>query len=144
MHDIHMFDRKGALNLDDFEGGGADWLDEFKPSINDKKTVICSPHKAYGPENNDLILQLQKQRIEKVILAGMSANLCVESHMRELIERGFEVVIVPDATAAAKLPGLDGMAAALVNFTMIASAVWTTSMAIQKITDSAAKKAKAA
>jgi hypothetical protein len=27
MHDIHMFDRKGPLNLDDFEGSGADWLE---------------------------------------------------------------------------------------------------------------------
>ncbi len=26
-----------------------------------------------------------------VILGGMSANLCVESHLRELLEQGFEV-----------------------------------------------------
>jgi nicotinamidase-related amidase len=133
MHDIHMFDRKGALNLDDFEGSGADWVEEFKPSINDKKTIICSPHKAYGPQNNDLILQLRKQKIDKVILAGMSANLCIESHLRELLERGFEVVVVADATAAAKVPGLDGMLAALINFTMIASDVWTTSTAIENM-----------
>ena len=29
MHDIHMYDRKGALNLDGFEGSGADWVEEF-------------------------------------------------------------------------------------------------------------------
>ena len=133
MHDIHMFDRKGALNLDGFEGSGADWVEEFKPFINDEKTIICSPHKVYGPQNNDLVLQLQKQKIEKVILAGMSANLCVESHLRELLERGFEVVVVADATAAAKVPGLDGMLAALINFTMLASDVWTTSTAIEKM-----------
>ncbi len=134
MHDIHMFDRKGALNLDGFEGSGADWVEEFKPFINDEKTIICSPHKVYGPQNNDLVLQLQKQKIEKVILAGMSANLCIESHLRELLERGFEVTVAADATAAAKLPGLDGMAAALINFTMLASAVWTTSTAIENMT----------
>lgn len=133
MHNINMFDRQGALNLDDFEGGGADWLEQYKSYINDPNTVVCNPHKVYGPENNDLILQLQKRKIEKVILIGMSANLCVEAHLRELLERGFEVVVVGDATAAAKLPGLDGMGAALTNFTMLASAVWTTAQAIEQI-----------
>ena len=141
MHDLHMFDRKGTLNLDGFEGSGADWVEEFKPSINAEKTIVCSPHKVYGPQNNDLILQLQKQKIEKVILAGMSANLCVESHLRELLERGFEVVAVADATAAAILPGLDGMAAALTNFKMIASDVWSTSTATEKITAAVAAHA---
>ena len=126
MHELHMFDRKGALNLDDFEGSGADWVEQFKPYISNPKTIVCSPHKVYGPQNNDLVLQLQKQKIEKVILAGMSANLCVESHLRELLERGFEVVVAADATAAAKVPGLDGMLAALINFTMLASDVLLT------------------
>lgn len=133
MHDIHMFDRKGALNLDGFEGSGADWLEAYKPHINNAKTIVCNPHKVYGPENNDLVLQLQKQKIEKVILAGMSANLCVESHLRELLERGFEVVVVADATAAAKVPGLDGMLAALINYTMLASDVWTTKQALEQM-----------
>jgi len=91
MHKINMFYRTGALSLDGFSGSGADWLERYKPFIEDRKTVVASPHKVYGPENNDLILQLRKRKINKVILAGMSANLCVESHMRELIERGFEV-----------------------------------------------------
>ncbi len=141
MNDIHMYDRNDALILDGFEGSGADWVEAFKPSINDEKTIVCSPHKVFGPENNDLILQLQKQKIEKVILAGMSANLCVESHLRELLERGFEVVIAADATAAAKLPGLDGMIAALINFTMLASDVWTTSTAVDKMATAAAESA---
>ncbi len=134
MHDIHMYNRKGSLTLDGFEGSGADWLEEFKPSIYHEKTVICSPHKIFGPQNNDLVLQLQKLKIEKVILAGMSANLCVESHLRELLERGFDVAVAGDATAAAKLPGLDGMAAALTNYVMLSSEVWTTSNAIEKMT----------
>ena len=32
MHDIHMFDRDDALSLAGFEGSGADWLEEYKPS----------------------------------------------------------------------------------------------------------------
>lgn len=133
MHAIHMFDRKGALDVEGFEGSGADWLEPLKPAINHETTVICGPHKVYGPENNDLILQLQKLKVEKVILAGMSANLCVESHLRELVERGFEVAVVADASAAAKVPGLDGMLAALTNYRMIASDILTTKIAVEKM-----------
>ncbi len=126
MHDIHMFDRKGPLNTEGFEGSGADWLERYKPYINDGDTVVVSPHKVFGPETNDLVLQLRKRGITKVLLAGMSANLCVESHLRELLEQGFEVAVVADATAAAKVPGLDGFAAASTNFRMLASEVLST------------------
>ncbi|MBT4138630.1 MAG: cysteine hydrolase [Candidatus Latescibacteria bacterium] len=134
MHTIGMFDRKGALSLEGFEGSGADWLELYKPYINDGQTVVANPHKVYGPENNDLMLQLRKRGIDKVILGGMSANLCVEAHMRELIERGFEVAVVTDATAAAIVPEGDGYQAALVNFRFIANTVWTTLEAVQAIT----------
>lgn len=133
MHKIGMFDRKGALNQDGFNGSGADWLDRYKPYINNGKTVVTSPHKVFGPESNDLVLQLRKAGISQVILAGMSANLCVESHMRELLEQGFEVVVASDATAAAKLPGYDGNEAAFVNYRMMASDVWSTAEAVKKI-----------
>ena len=126
MHSIGMFDRSGPLSLEGFENSGADFLERYKPYIQDGETVIASPHKVYGPENNDLILQLRKRRIDKVILAGMSANLCVESHMRELLEQGFEVAVVKDATAAAQVAEGDGYAAALVNFRFIANAVMST------------------
>ena len=121
MHDIGMFDRKGALTTEGFKGSGADWLPRYKKYINNGKTVVTSPHKVYGPETNDLVLQLRKAGISKVILAGMSANLCTESHMRELGEQGFEVHVVTDATAAAITPNYDGYAAALTNFRFIAS-----------------------
>lgn len=133
MHNIGMFDRKGPLSLEGFDKSGADWLEQYKPHIEDGHTVIASPHKVYGPETNDLILQLRKRGIDKVILGGMSANLCTESHMRELLEQGFEVAVVKDATAAAKVPEGDGYQAALINFRYMANAVWTTAEAIDKI-----------
>ena len=126
MHSVGMFDREDALSLKGFENSGADWLARYKPYIQDGKTVVTSPHKVYGPETNDLVLQLRKRGIDKVILAGMSANLCTESHLRELLEQGFEVLVVSDATAAAKVPEGDGYAAALVNFRFIANSVLTT------------------
>ena len=129
MHGIDMFSRSGALNLKGFSNSGADWLSQYKKYINDGKTVVTSPHKVYGPETNDLVLQLRKRGVRRVILAGMSANLCVESHLRELLEQGFEVAVVKDATAAAQVPEGDGYAAALTNFRFLASAVWTTAEA---------------
>lgn len=132
MHEIQMYERKAPLDLDGFEGSGADWLERYKPLINADNVVITSPHKIMGPENNDLALQLRKHGYKKVILAGMSANLCIEAHMRELIEQGFEVAVVKDATAAGRDPELgDGYEAALVNFRYIANAVLSTEEATQ-------------
>ena len=126
MHGMGMFDRGDQLNKEGFEGSGADWLELYKPYIAQGYVTVSGPHKVFGPEQNDLSLQLRKQKIDKVILAGMSGNLCVESHMRELLEDGFEVAIVGDATASAIIPGLDGNTAAQTNFRMISSHVYTT------------------
>lgn len=133
MHSIKMFDREGPLSVKNFKGSGADWLEQYKPYINDGKTVVTSPHKMYGPDSNDLVLQLRKRGIDKVILAGMSSNLCTESHMRELIEQGFEVQVVSDATAGAILPGMDAYEASLINFRMIANSVRTTEQTVQQM-----------
>ena len=133
MHTIGMFDRSDALSLEGFDGSGADRLEVYKPFIEDGETIITSPHKVYGPETNDLVLQLRKRGIDKVILAGMSANLCTESHLRELLEQGFEVAVVTDATAAAEVEEGNGYEAAMVNFRFLASATWTTDEAVKLI-----------
>lgn len=134
MHEIGMFTRSGPLDLTDFEGSGADWLERLKPLLTGSNTIVVSPHKIYGPQNNDLALQLRKHGISKVVLAGMSANLCVESHMRDLVEQGFEVFVVTDATAAARDPDLgDGYQAAVVNFKFIASKALTTREAVESL-----------
>jgi nicotinamidase-related amidase len=128
------FARKGVLNLDGLGDSGADWLDRFKPYIEDGKTVVVSPHRVWGPETNDLVLQLRKRRIGKIILGGMLANMCVESHLRELLEQGFEVAVVKDATAAPKHPQWGyGYTAALINYAYLAHAVWTTDEAVKAV-----------
>ncbi len=133
MHKIGMFDRKGSLTTEGFEGSGADFMPQYKKYIFDGKTIVTSPHKLYGNESNDLGLQLRKAGVDQVILAGMSANLCTESHLRELLELGFEVAVVKDATAAAVLPEGDGYLAALTNFRYMANAVWSTDEALEQI-----------
>jgi nicotinamidase-related amidase len=118
------FDRTGPLDLSGFVGSGADWLDDFKPFIDDGKTIVVSPHKVFGPQTNDLTLQLRKRLLSKVILGGMLANMCVESHLRDLLEQGFEVAVVRDATAGPRHPNWgDGYQAALTNYRFLAHEV---------------------
>lgn len=128
------FARSGPLTLAGFPNSGADWLDRFKPYIEDGKTVIVSPHKVWGPQTNDLVLQLAKRRINKIILGGMLANMCVESHLRELLERGFEIAIVKDATAGPRHPEWgDGYQAAMINYRFLAHAVLSTDQAVDRM-----------
>lgn len=140
MHAMGMFDRGDQLNKEGFEGSGADWLNLYKPYIEQDYVTVVGPHKVFGPEQNDLNLQLRKQKIDKVILAGMSGNLCVEAHMRELTENGFEVAVVGDATASAILPEWDGNQAAQTNYRMIASHVYTTEELINAFASAKAEK----
>jgi len=53
--------------------------------------------------------------------------------MRELLEQGFEVAVIKDATAAAQVPEGDGYLAAVINFRFIANAVWTTEELREKL-----------
>ncbi|CAN5611980.1 cysteine hydrolase [soil metagenome] len=127
MLDSKEFFRPDPLSVKGFAGSGADWLERFKPFIEDGKTIVVGPHKMWGPQTNDLVFQLRKRRINRIILAGMLANLCVESHLRELLEQGFEVAVVKDATAGPRHPEIgDGYKAAVINYGFIANAVLTT------------------
>ena len=130
----HTFARRGPLDLSGFPGSGADWLDRFKPYIEDGKTIVVSPHKVWGPQTNDLVLQLAKRRISRIILGGMLANICVESHLREFLERGFEVVVVKDATAGPRHPEWgDGYQAAMINYRFLAHAVLSTGDTVDRM-----------
>ena len=128
--DMKALQRASLNDPKGFDGSGADFFDRCKPYIYDGKTVVVAPHKMYGPESNDLIYQLRSRGIDTVVLGGMVANLCVDSHMRALMENGFKVYVVKDAVAA---PGADAYKAALVNYGMIANGVLTTEEAVKAI-----------
>ena len=132
---IHMFERPGPLTVEGLEGSGADFLEPLKQFILGGSAIIASPHKVWGPESNDLALQLRKRGVSQIVLAGMAANLCVESHLRHLLEEGFEVVVVRDATAGARVTAGDGYLAALTNYSFLANGVWTTEEALSHIRD---------
>ena len=118
---IEKFMLKNKMFFTDF---GCEIISELKEGLKD--AIVCSSHKIYGPQTTDLTLQLRKHCIDEVFVAGMSANLCVESHIRHLLECGFKVNAVKDATAGALLPIGDGYESALINFNFICSSVLTT------------------
>lgn len=122
--------QRQLLDMKALQGPGADFYEGFKPYILDGRTLIVSPHKMYGPESNDLIYQLRARGIDTVVLAGLVANLCVDSHLRALMENGFEVYVVKDAVAA---PGDEAYKAALVDYEMIANGVVTTAEAVKML-----------
>ena len=128
--DMKALHRTSLNDPQGFEDSGADFYGPYKPYIYDGKTIVVAPHKMYGPESNDLIYQLRSRNINTVILGGMVANLCVDSHMRALMENGFKVYVVKDAVAA---PGADAYKAALVNYGMIANGVLTTDEAVEAL-----------
>lgn len=130
MEQMSVFQRRGSLTLDGFDGSGADFPEQFKPYLYDGTTVILSPHKVYGSSTNDMLLQLRKRRIDKVIMAGPAGNLCVEAHFRDLLEHGFEVAMIRDAIGGTSNEEGDGVQAALVNFRFLAHALWTTNHAV--------------
>jgi nicotinamidase-related amidase len=140
MKQISVFQRRGPLTLEGFTGSGADFPEQFKPYINDGRTVILSPHKVYGSSTNDMLLQLRKRRIEKVILAGPAGNLCVEAHFRDLLEQGFEVAMIRDAIGGTMNEEGDGVQAALVNFRFMAHALWTTQEAVRFMREASASQ----
>jgi nicotinamidase-related amidase len=132
-HQIGLLNRSDPLTAADLEGSGADFPQRYKPYIQHPDTIVTSPHKAYGTSTNDMILQLRRYRIEKIVLAGPVGNLCVEAHLRDFIEHGFEVAMVRDATAGAANEEGDGYQAALINWRFLAHALWTTTEAVKRI-----------
>lgn len=134
------FARAGALDLTDLAGSGADWLPELEPYISDRGTTVVSPHKVFGPQTNDLVLQLRKRGCSRVILGGMLANMCVESHLRHLLEVGFEVAVAADAVAGPRHPEWgDGYSAALINYRFLAHAVLSTADVVAQMARSAVR-----
>jgi nicotinamidase-related amidase len=138
LRSIGFCGRKDPVDLEGFHGSRADYYEPFKKYLMDGHTCTTAPHKHFGCEANDVIKQLHMRRVEKVIMAGPVANICLESHMRDIIEAGMEVAMVRDAVAAAVNEEGDGYHAAMVNWRFMANAVWTTEQTVERMKAAAA------
>lgn len=125
--------RKDPIDLEGFKGSRADYFEPFKKYLMDGHTCNTSPHKQFGCESNDVIKQLRMRKIEKVIMAGPVANICLESHLRDIIEAGCEVALVRDAVAGGVNEEGDGYTAAMVNARFMANALWTTEETVHRM-----------
>jgi nicotinamidase-related amidase len=138
LQSIGFCGRKDPVDLEGFHGSRADYYEPFKKYLMDGHTCTTAPHKHFGCEANDLIKQLHMRKVDKVIMAGPVANICLESHMRDIIEAGIEVAMVRDAVAAGVNEEGDGYEAAMINWRFMANAVWTTEETIQRMNAAAA------
>ena len=119
LHERQVFDSRSS---------GTDWLPELEP---DADTIICSPHKTLsGFWTSDIATQLHRRDVQTVVLAGMVANLCLESHLRDALECGFDVVVVRDATYGTTK---EATAASLATFDLLATEVVTTAHFVKAV-----------
>ena len=110
---------------------GADFHSDLKP---DENTIILSPHKGLSNfATGDINTQLRQRNIKTLIIAGMSANLCVESHVRDAAENAFDIITVKDATAGA---GEDATHAAHTNFEFLSDEVVTADEIVSRLRES--------
>jgi nicotinamidase-related amidase len=105
---------------------GGDWHPELVPQPGD---VAIQQHWGQnGFANTDLDFQLKQRGIEKIIVAGMLANTCVEGTARYGAELGYHVTLVRDATAAFSAEAMH--AAHEINGPTFAHAILTTDAVI--------------
>jgi len=57
----------------------------------------------------DFELRLRRLKVERVVLFGLYADMCVSTTARIAANLGFETIVVGDACASIDLPGLDGV-----------------------------------
>jgi len=76
---------------------GSDFFEPFKPREGD---IIASRHRTFNAfMNTDLDALLKARGIEKVILAGLTSQTCVEGTGRHATEAGYHVTFIKDAVA---------------------------------------------
>lgn len=91
---------QGSKNTTLFEKGT--WGAEFHPDLLPKEgDLIAQNHwTASGFANTDLDFLLRMHNMERIVLAGMRANTCIDSTARYGVELGYHVTLISDGIAA--------------------------------------------
>ncbi|MDQ3700245.1 MAG: cysteine hydrolase, partial [Chloroflexota bacterium] len=109
-----MFERKMFLA----GSWGADFHPDLRP-LPDETVVL--PHKGNDVFETDLPEHLQRLGTTHLVLAGMTASLCVEATGRHAMEEGYDVTFLADAIGAESVPGYE--ASVHLSYPLIANAV---------------------
>lgn len=104
----------------------------YPDGLFDSNTIFVSPHTTYSPIYTDLQPCLHSLNIRKVILIGMISNLCFDSHLRTLVDWGFDVTTIWDATAGYSTPKVDGYGATTSTIRLIGTSMMSTAMFIDR------------
>jgi hypothetical protein len=107
---------------------GADFHPELRPG---DEEIVLRPHKGNDVFETDLPEHLEDRGTTQLMLAGMTANLCVESTGRHAAENGYDVTFIRDAIGAENLPAYE--ASIRINFPLIGNAVMETEDALSAI-----------
>jgi ureidoacrylate peracid hydrolase len=78
---------------------GAQLIEELRPLRGD--VLLHGKRALSGFSNTELKDVLKERGIRNVACAGLLSNVCVEATARAAYDRGYQVVVVKDATAAA-------------------------------------------
>jgi nicotinamidase-related amidase len=91
---------KGVIDAGAFQKNekGSEFYDAFKPAqkdiIAEGKKTLC----AFGSSNLDTVLRANN--IKNLAFAGFLTNVCVEATARTAYDRGYNVFVISDCTAA--------------------------------------------
>jgi ureidoacrylate peracid hydrolase len=100
---------------------GADFHADLRPGDGE---IVLHPHKGTDVFETDLPEHLERLGVTHLVIAGMTANLCVGSTGRHAAEGGYDVTFVRDTIGAENLPAYE--ASIRINFPLIRSAVLDT------------------
>ena len=109
-------------------GAGAQFLPGLEPTSG---TTVLSPRKGPSSVQSDVARQLKSRGITTIVVAGMVANLCVESQVRDAADDGFRPIVVGDAIATVSDEAHE---ATIGNFGLLASEVVTTADVVASLT----------
>lgn len=91
---------RGSKNTTLFEQGS--WGAEFHPELEPQPDDIIVQNHWTGSAfaNTDLDFILRMRGIERIVLAGMRANTCIDSTARYGVELGYHVTLIKDGIGA--------------------------------------------
>ncbi|CEL04972.1 hypothetical protein ASPCAL06094 [Aspergillus calidoustus] len=88
--DIHFFE-EGSFGAKIYEG--------LEPDLANGDVVVSKHWNSDSFSHTDLDYQLRQREITNLVLAGLTANTCLEATARHAFELGYHVTILKDATA---------------------------------------------